>query len=115
MDASYDRRSKRAAAVTRKDLVPHSNLLDWLLRSVSHRHKGGRDEALIRVADGADIPVLACQLSEQRVLRVVRVLVLVDEDVAKRLLPALERLGEAPQHVDGEEEHVVEVDRVRPE
>ena len=45
----------------------------------------------------------------------VRVLVLVDEDVAERLLPLLARLGEALEHVDGEEEHVVEVDGVRGE
>ena len=52
---------------------------------------------------------------QQPVLRVVRVLVLVDEDVAERLLPLLARLGEALEHVDREEEHVVEVDGVRGE
>ena len=52
---------------------------------------------------------------EEPVLRVVRVLVLVDEDVAERVLPFLARLGEALEHVDGEEEHVVEVDGVRGE
>ena len=45
----------------------------------------------------------------------VRVLVLVDEHVAEGVLPALERLGEALQHVHGQHQHVVEVDRVRPE
>ena len=50
---------------------------------------------------------------EQPVLRVVRVLVLVDEDVAERLLPLLARLGEALEHLDGEHQHVVEVDGVR--
>ncbi len=43
----------------------------------------------------------------------VRVLVLVDEDVPERLLPALTRLGEPLEHLDGEHEQVVEVDRVR--
>ena len=52
---------------------------------------------------------------QQDVLRVVRVLVLVDEDVAERLRPALARLGEALQHVDGQHQQVVEVDRVRGE
>ena len=50
---------------------------------------------------------------QQPVLRVVRVLVLVDEDVPERRLPLLRRLGEALEDVDGEEEHVVEVDGVR--
>jgi hypothetical protein len=44
---------------------------------------------------------------------VVRVLVLVDEDVAECLLPLLARIGEALEHVDGQHEQVVEVDRVR--
>ena len=42
----------------------------------------------------------------------VRVLVLVDEDVAERLLPLAPRLREALQHLHGEHEQVVEVDRV---
>ncbi len=68
--------------------------------------------ALIWVADCADIPVLFGQELEQPVLRMVRVLVLVHEDVAKRLLPALLRLGESLEHLDGEHQEVVEVDRV---
>ena len=70
-------------------------------------------DRLVRVADGADVPVLAGEQLQQPVLRVVRVLVLVDEDVAERLAPALERLGEALQHLDGQHQQVVEVDRVR--
>ena len=45
----------------------------------------------------------------------VRVLVLVDEDVTEGLLPLGASLGEALEHVDREEEHVVEVDGVRGE
>jgi hypothetical protein len=44
---------------------------------------------------------------------VVRVLVLVDEHVAERLLPALARLRELLQDAHRQEEHVVEVDGVR--
>ena len=47
----------------------------------------------LMVLDGADVPVLAAQELQKSVLRVVRVLVLVDEEVAERLAPALERLG----------------------
>ena len=57
----------------------------------------------------------ARQELQQPVLGVVRVLVLVHEDVAERLLPALARLGEAVEHVDRAEEEVVEVHRVRVE
>ena len=74
-----------------------------------------RVDRLVRVADGADVPVLAAEQLEQPVLRVVRVLVLVDEDVAERLLPALAGFREALQHLDREHEQVVEVHRVRPE
>ena len=59
--------------------------------------------------------MLAGQQLEQDVLRVVRVLVLVDEHVAERLRPALARLGEALQDVDRQHQQVVEVDRVRGE
>ena len=57
--------------------------------------------------------MLAAEELQQPVLRMVRVLVLVDEDVAERLPPALERLGEALEDLHGEHEHVVEVDGVR--
>ena len=50
---------------------------------------------------------------QQPVLRVVRVLVLVDEHVAERLAPALVSFGKALEHVHGQVEHVVEVDGVR--
>ena len=70
-------------------------------------------DGLVGVADRAHVPVLLGEELQEPVLRVVRVLVLVDEDVAERLLPALARLGEALEDLDREVEHVVEVDRVR--
>ena len=70
-------------------------------------------DRLIRVADGADVAVFLRQQLQEPVLRVVRVLVLVHEDVAERLLPAVTSLREALQHLDGEHQQVVEVDRVR--
>ena len=74
-----------------------------------------RIDRLVRIAHGENVHVLFGQQLQEAVLRVVRVLVLVDEDVAKRVLPLLARLGEALEHVDREKEHVVEVDRVRRE
>ena len=76
----------------------------------------GRTEAvdrLVPISDGADIAVLRAQELEQAVLGVVRVLVLVDEDVAERALPLLARFRETLQRLNREHEHVVEVDRVR--
>ena len=70
-------------------------------------------DRLVRVSHRADVSVLAAQELEQAVLRVVRVLVLVDEDVAERLLPLGECVGEALEHLHRQHEQVVEVDRVR--
>ena len=74
-----------------------------------------RVDRLIRVADGAEVAVLGREQLQQPVLRVVRVLVLVDEDVAERLPPALLRLGKPLEHVHGQVQQVVEVHRVRAE
>ena len=57
--------------------------------------------------------MLGAEELQQPVLRVVRVLVLVDEDVAEGSLPARERLGEALEDLHREHEQVVEVDGVR--
>ena len=70
-------------------------------------------DRLIWISDHHQVPVLAGEQLEQPVLRVVRVLVLVDQHVPERLLPALQRLGEPLQHLDGEHQQVVEVHRVR--
>jgi hypothetical protein len=91
------------------------HLLDRLRRAIGHRHKRPGDEALVRVAHGADVAVLLGEELQQAVLGVVGVLVLVDEDVAERLLPALAGLGEPLQHLHGEHQQVVEVDGVRGE
>src|SRR4051812_15375839 len=72
-------------------------------------------DALVRVSHGEQVAVLLGDELEQAVLGVVRVLVLVDQHIVKCLLPLLPCLGEALEHVDGEEEHVVEVDGVRGE
>jgi hypothetical protein len=74
-----------------------------------------RIDALVGVAHREDVAVLRGQELEESVLGLVRVLVLVDEDVVERGLPALERLGEPLEDVDGEHQHVVEVDGVRRE
>src|SRR5919106_1804307 len=56
-------------------------------------------DGLVRVADGEDVPVLPGEELEEPVLGVVRVLILVHEDVAEGLLPALARVGEALEHL----------------
>jgi hypothetical protein len=67
---------------------------------------------LVRIPDDHQVPVLAGEKLEQAVLGVVGVLVLVDEDVPERLLPAGERLRKALEDFDGEHQQVVEVHRV---
>ena len=57
--------------------------------------------------------MLASQELEEPVLGVVRILVLVDEDVAERLAPALERFREPLEDLDGEHQQIVEVHRIR--
>ncbi len=70
-------------------------------------------DRLVRVADHAEIPVLLGQELQQPVLGMVRVLVLVDQDVAKCLPPALARLGKALQRLHRQHQEVVEIDGVR--
>ena len=70
---------------------------------------------LIGISDREHVSVLVGEQLQEPVLRVIRVLVLVDEDVAERLLPALTRLGEALEDVDREHQQIVEVDGVRAE
>ena len=59
--------------------------------------------------------MLPGQKLQQPILRVVRVLVLIDKDVPERVLPLLPSLREAFEDVDREHQHVVEVDGVRGE
>ena len=72
-----------------------------------------RVDRLIGVPDSADVVVLLRQDLQQPVLGVVRVLVLVDHDVAEGVLPVLPRVREVLQDLHGQHQHVVEVDRVR--
>ncbi len=72
--------------------------MDW--SGIAHSHQ-------VLVATGEEL--------QQDVLRVVRVLVLVDHHVAERLRPVVARLREPLEDVDGQHEHVVEVDGVRAE
>jgi hypothetical protein len=72
------------------------------LEDVANVGASERVDRLVRIADGADVAVLLGQQLQQAVLRVVRILVLVDEDVAEGLLPALAGFGEPLQHLHGE-------------
>ena len=89
------RASERATAVTRQDLVTDTDRLDWPRRTVDQRHERSFDKTLVRVAHAQDVSVLAAEELEQSVLGVVRVLVLVDEDVTEGLPPLRERVREA--------------------
>ena len=63
------------------------------LEDVADVRSAKRVDRLIRVADDEEVAVLLGEQLEQAVLRMVGVLVLVDEDVPERLLPSRARLG----------------------
>ena len=107
---AQDRVRRAVVLLQRDDLRAREVLLE--LEDVADVCATEAVDRLVLVPDGTHVPVLAPQELEQAVLRVVRVLVLVDEDVAERLAPVLERLGEALEDLHREHEHVVEVDRV---
>jgi hypothetical protein len=107
-------RVRRAVVLLQGDLLGPAEVALELHDVADIRPAEGVD-GLIGIADGEDVLVLAGQELQQPVLRVVRVLVLVDEDIPECLLPAHSRLREALQHLHGEHEEIVEVHRVRGE
>ena len=70
-------------------------------------------DRLVGVADHAHVVVLRAEQHHEFVLRLVRVLVLVDQDVLEAVLPLLQRLLVDLQQVDRDHQQVVEVHRVR--
>ncbi len=106
-----DRVRRAVVLLERDDLRAREVLLE--LEDVADVRRPEAVNRLVLISHGAHVSVLAAEELQEAVLRVVRVLVLVDEDVAERLPPALERLGEALEDLHGEHEHVVEVDGVR--
>ena len=69
-------------------------------------------DRLVGVADDEDVAVRVGEQAHDAVLRVVRVLVLVDEQVVEHALPALAHVVEALEQLDGAHQQVVEVHRV---
>ena len=90
--------------------------VDRLVR-VTHDHELGRLDPLggQPVAGGGQrlVHLVGAELVDQRVLRVVGVLVLVDEDVTEPATVGLPHLGEGLEQVHGHHDQVVEVERVR--
>ena len=68
-------------------------------------------QALVGVADDGDVVVAAGEEQDDLVLRLVGVLVLVDEDVLEALAVVLEHVGVVAEQADGVDEQVVEVHR----
>ena len=81
------------------------------VQEVLDRGPAPRVDALVGVAHDADVPVLLREQVDQLVLRAVRVLVLVHEDVAEPLLVVLEDRGVVAEQPDGLGDQVVEVER----
>jgi hypothetical protein len=70
-------------------------------------------DRLVIVADDADILAIAGEESHKLELSVVRVLILVDDDVAKALLPTLEDIGATLPKADDLANQIVEVERLK--
>ena len=83
---SEDRVRRAVVLLERDDLGAGEVALE--LEDVADVRAAKRVDRLIRVADDEEVAVLLGEQLEQAVLRVVRVLVLVDEDVPERLLPS---------------------------
>ena len=94
------------------DDVADLDLLDRN-RPARHRHHRSWRQALIGVADDADVLVAAGEHEDHLVLGLVRVLVLVDEDVFEPLPVVLEHVAVFPEQHDGLHQQVVEVHRPR--
>ena len=69
-------------------------------------------DGLVGVADGEHVVASFGELAQQDVLRQVRVLVLVDQDVREPFRPAVADIGHVVQQPDGGQEHIVEVEGV---
>ncbi len=79
-------------------------------RSASTTMRSGR-QTLIGVADDADVLVAAGEHEDHLVLGLVRVLVLVDQDVLEPLAVVLEHVAVLAEQHDGLHQQVVEVHR----
>ena len=69
-------------------------------------------DGLVGVADGEHVVASFGELAQQDVLRQVRVLVLVDQDVREPFRPAFADIGHVVQQPDGGQEQIVEVEGV---
>ena len=90
-----------------EDHVTDRDLLDRS-RPAGVDHRAGR-QTLVGVAHDADVAVAVGEHQHQFVLGLVRVLVLVDEDVLEPLAIVLEHVGELAEQLDGVAEQIVEV------
>jgi hypothetical protein len=102
---------RRRAVVLLHEEHLRVGIVAFEVEEVLDRRAAPRVHALVRVADHAHVAVLRGELVDQLVLSAVRVLVLVDQDVAEPLLVVLEHLGPLPEQQDGLGDEVVEVER----
>ncbi len=72
-----------------------------------------RDQALVAVADDADVAVIRRQRDDDLVLHLVGVLVLVDEHVAEAALVVAEHVGVLAEQLHRVEQQIIEVHRAR--
>ena len=98
-------------------LIEHDDPRIWIVLlevvDVANVRSSPAIDALVAIAHHAQISMLRREPPNQDVLGAVRVLVLVDEDVAKPLLVLGQHVGESPKQLDRDHQEIVEVHRRR--
>ena len=105
-----DRLRRAVVLLERDDVRPGEVVLE--LGDVSDVGAAERVDRLVLVADHGDVPVALGEQRHEPELGVVRVLVLVDHDVAPPVLPGRPRLLVVLEQEHGAHDQVVEVHRV---
>src|SRR3989344_5746792 len=69
-------------------------------------------DGLVVIADDEEVTMLSRKERDEEILRVIRVLILVHEDVAEAVLIALQNIGIFREQFDGKHKEIVKVERV---
>ena len=98
-------------------LFEQDDLSFWevLLKLANVPHIGSPEEVdrLVVITNHKKVAVACTQLADQRVLRAIGILVLIDQQVGKAILVALQQLGVLGEEVNHLRKQIVEVECIR--